>query len=107
MLAIIWCRIFSLPACYPKNLKIKIYITIILAVVLYGCEMWSLTLREEHLLRVFLNRMLRRIIGPKGDEVIIIIIFIFHLSIYKYNPRDVEIVECTILLNYSSHVQSC
>jgi hypothetical protein len=42
---------------------------IILPVVLYGCETWSLTLREEHRLRVFENRMLRRIFGPKRDEV--------------------------------------
>jgi hypothetical protein len=42
---------------------------IILPVVLYGCETWSLTLREEHKLRVFENRVLRRIFGPKRDEV--------------------------------------
>jgi hypothetical protein len=42
---------------------------IILPVVLYGCETWSLTLREEHGLRVFENRVLRRIVGPKMDEV--------------------------------------
>jgi hypothetical protein len=42
---------------------------IILPVVLYGCETWSLTLREEHRLRVFDNRVLRRIFGPKRDEV--------------------------------------
>ena len=66
-------------ACYPsvqnllsssllsKNLKIKIYRTIILPVVLYGCETWSLILREEHRLRVFDNRVLRRIFGPKRD----------------------------------------
>jgi len=52
-----------------KNLKIKIYRTIILNVVFYGCETWSLTLREELKLRVFENRVLRRIFGPKGDEV--------------------------------------
>jgi hypothetical protein len=52
-----------------KNLKIKIYITIILPVVLYGCEKWSLTLREECRLKVFENRMLRRVCGPKNDEV--------------------------------------
>jgi hypothetical protein len=52
-----------------KILKIKIYRTIILPVVMYGCETWSLTLREEHRLRVFENRMLRRIFGPKRDEV--------------------------------------
>ena len=52
-----------------KNLKIKIYRTIILPVVLYGFETWSLTFREEHRLRVFENRMLRRIFGPKRDGV--------------------------------------
>jgi hypothetical protein len=52
-----------------KNLKIKIYKTTILPVVLYGCETWSLTLREERKLRVFENRVLRRIFGPKRDEV--------------------------------------
>ena len=52
-----------------KNLKIKIYRTIILPVVLYGCETWSLTLREECRLRVFENRVLRRIFGPKREGV--------------------------------------
>jgi hypothetical protein len=52
-----------------KNLKNRIYKTIILPVVLYGCETWSLTLREEHRLEVFENRVLRRIFGPKRDEV--------------------------------------
>ena len=52
-----------------KNLKIKIYRTIILPVVLYGCETWSLTLREERRLRAFENRVLRRIFGPKRGEV--------------------------------------
>jgi hypothetical protein len=49
--------------------KIKIYKTIILPVILYGCETLSLTLREEHRLRMFENRVLRRIFGPKRDEV--------------------------------------
>jgi hypothetical protein len=52
-----------------KNVKIKIYRTIILPVVLYGCETWSLALREKHRLRVYENRVLRRIFGPKRDEV--------------------------------------
>ena len=52
-----------------KRLKIKIYRTIILPVVLYGCETWSLILREERRLRVFENRVLRRVFGPKRDEV--------------------------------------
>jgi hypothetical protein len=51
-----------------KNLKIKIYKTVILPVVLYGCETWSLTLRKEHRLRILENRVLRRIFGPKRDE---------------------------------------
>jgi hypothetical protein len=52
-----------------KNVNITIYKTIILPVVLYGCETWSLTLKEEHRMRVFENRVLRRIFGPKRDEV--------------------------------------
>ena len=65
MLAIVHCRIFLFPICYPET-KIKIYITIIF--LLYGCETWSLTLREECRLRVFENRVLRRIFGPKRDK---------------------------------------
>jgi len=54
-----------------KKLKIKIYRTtsLILPVVLYGCETWSLTLREEGRLRAFENKLLRRVFGPKRDEV--------------------------------------
>jgi hypothetical protein len=74
-------RINSRNACYhsvqsllsPRLLsgkvKAEIYKTIILPVVLYGCETWSLTLREENRLRVFENRFLGRIFGPKRDEV--------------------------------------
>jgi len=52
-----------------KNLKIKINRTTILPVVLYGCETWSLTLREKRKLRLFDNMVLRRIFGPRRDEV--------------------------------------
>ena len=52
-----------------KNFKIKIYRTIILPVLLYGCETWSLALREERRLRVCENRVLRRVFGPKREEV--------------------------------------
>jgi hypothetical protein len=52
-----------------RNLKVKIYKIIILPVVLYGCETWSLTLREQHRLRVFEKRVLRGIFGPTRDEV--------------------------------------
>jgi hypothetical protein len=51
-----------------KNRKMIIYKTIILPVILYGCETWSLTIKEEHMLRVFENRVLRRVFGPKRDE---------------------------------------
>jgi hypothetical protein len=62
----------SEPSVFPsvvKNLKTRIYETIILSVVSYGCETWSLTLREELRLRVFENKVLRRILGSKRDEV--------------------------------------
>jgi hypothetical protein len=71
-------RLNSSNACYHSVQKllscllsknVKIYETITLPVVLYGCETWSLTLREKHTLRVFENRVLRRIFGPKGYEV--------------------------------------
>jgi hypothetical protein len=52
-----------------KNVKVRIYKTIILPIVLYGCETWSLTVREEHKLRVFESRVLRRIFGPMRDGV--------------------------------------
>jgi hypothetical protein len=63
----------NVPVCnislVSKIVKIKIYRTIILSVVLYGCEARSLTLREEPRLRVFENRVLRRVFGPKRDQV--------------------------------------
>jgi len=57
------------PGLISKNTKIKIYRNITLPVVLYGCETWSLTLREKRRLRVCENRVLRRIYGPKTEEV--------------------------------------
>jgi hypothetical protein len=52
-----------------EKLKIRIYNTIVFSVVLYGCETWFLILRKEHRLRVFENRVLRRVFQPKRDEV--------------------------------------
>jgi hypothetical protein len=52
-----------------KNVKVKIYKNLILPVVLYGRQTWSLTVREEYKLRVIENRVLRRIFAPKRDEV--------------------------------------
>jgi len=60
---------FRATMCPSKNLKIKIYRTITMPVVLYGCETWSLTLWEETKLRVFENMVLMRIFGPRMDEV--------------------------------------
>jgi hypothetical protein len=65
MLAIIQSKFFS--RLISTNLKIKIYKNIILPVVLYGCETWSLTLGEEHRLRVFENNVLRKIFGPRRE----------------------------------------
>jgi hypothetical protein len=59
-----------LSSCLSKNIKIKTYRTIIFLVVLYGCETWSLTFMEEHRLRVFENRVLRKKFGPNRDEII-------------------------------------
>jgi hypothetical protein len=67
MLAVIQSKIFCSPVLH-KNLKIKIHKTVILPLVLYGCETWSLTLGEEHRLRVFEKRVLRKIFGPKREE---------------------------------------
>jgi len=75
------CRLKTGNACYhsvqnllssdllSKNIKINIYRNIVLPIVWYGCETWSLILREERRLRVFENRVLRKTFGPKGDEV--------------------------------------
>jgi hypothetical protein len=64
------CRYLDLSSQVLSNkVNIRIYKTIILPVILYGCETWSLTLREEHRLGVFENRVLRRIFGAKRDEV--------------------------------------
>ena len=75
------CRLKSGNVCYllvqnllstslpSKNLKMKVYRTIILHVVLYGCETWSITLRKERRLRVFEHRVLRRIFEPKREQV--------------------------------------
>jgi hypothetical protein len=60
---------FSTFSLVSKNIKINIYRTVILPVVLYGCETWSLKLRDEHRLRVFEIRVLRRIFGAKRDVV--------------------------------------
>jgi hypothetical protein len=69
MCATIQSRIYLSYRLLSKKLKIKIYKPIILPVVLYGCETWSLIFREECGLRVFENMVLRNIFGPKRHEV--------------------------------------
>jgi hypothetical protein len=60
----------SLSSCpLSRNVMVKIHKTIVLPSVLYGCETWPVTLREKYRLRVFENRLLRRICGPKTDEI--------------------------------------
>ena len=87
-----------------KNLKIKIYKTIVLPVVLYDCETWSLILREESRLRVFENRILRQIFGPKRHlnekklekeyttQFIKIIETIMNQSYFQFNNRQIQIL---------------
>ena len=67
MTAIIRCRIFCLQL--SRNIKIKMYKIAIFLVLLHGCETWSLTLKVEYRLRVSENRVVRKIYGPKRDEV--------------------------------------
>ena len=68
MHVIIYLRKFYCPTCFPRNWKL-IHIKLSLPVVLYGRETWSLTLREEHSLRVFENKILRKIFRAKRDEI--------------------------------------
>jgi hypothetical protein len=74
-----------------KNIEIRIYRTTILSVVLYGCEIGSLTLREEHRLRMFENRVLRRMLGPKMGCLI-----------FKplYDPPELQIVTSLSHISY-------
>jgi hypothetical protein len=67
--AAIQCRTFAFSSA-SKNAKIRIYKIIILTVVLFGCETWSLISRKEHRVRMFENRVMRRMFGHKRDEVI-------------------------------------
>jgi len=69
MIAIIRCRIFKSSSFLFKDIKCKIYRTIILPIGFYGFENWLLTLGKERRLRVFENRVLRRIFGAERDEV--------------------------------------
>ena len=69
MLAIIRGKSFCFPFSYPQIINTRINRTIILSVALYGCETWSVIMREEHRVRVFQNRVSRGVFGPKMDEL--------------------------------------
>jgi hypothetical protein len=69
-----------------KNVKIRIYKTVILPVVLYGCNIWSLALREEYRLKTFEERVLRRIFGPMTDEVIGVSRKLHNAEFHKFCP---------------------
>jgi hypothetical protein len=60
---------FAFQFAFQKNIKIRIYKTVIFPLVLYGCETWSLNLRKKHRLRMFENGVLKKIFWPKSDEV--------------------------------------
>jgi hypothetical protein len=84
--------------------EIKIYTTIILPAVLYGCETWSLTLREECRLRVFENRVLRRIFGPERDEVIGEWRRLHNEELYAvYSPNIIQVIKSS-RLRWAGHV---
>jgi hypothetical protein len=87
-----------------KNVKTKTYRSVILPVVLYGCENWLLTLKEECRLRVFENRVLRRIFGPKRDEVLVEWRRLHNKEIYAlYSSPNIIRVKSRIL-RWAGHV---
>jgi len=88
-----------------KNLKIKIYRTIILRVVLYGCETWSLTFREECRLKVFEDRVLRRIFGSKRDEVTGVWRKLHNEELYDVysSPNSVQVIKSR-RMRWAGHV---
>ena len=87
------CRIFRFSFQY-KNVKIKTYRSVILSVVVYGCETWSLTMMEEQRLRVFEHKVLRKIFGPKMDEVI-----------GEWRGLYILVASCSALTKYYSGTQ--
>jgi hypothetical protein len=88
-----------------KNIKIRIYNTIILPVVLYGCETWSLTVREEYRLRMFENRALRRIFCPKRDEVTGDWIKLLHVELHNLysSPNIIRMIKSRSM-RWAGHV---
>jgi hypothetical protein len=87
-----------------KNVKVRIYKTLILPVVLYGCETWSLTVKEEHKLRVFENRVLR-IFGPKRDGVTRVLRKLHNEELHNlyYSPSIIRIIKSR-RMRWAGHV---
>jgi hypothetical protein len=90
-----------------KSVNIKIYRTIILPVVLYGCQTWLLTLREECRLRIFENRVLRRIFGPKRDEVTWELGRLHNNELYALYSSPVKKIEMDRACSMSGEEERC
>jgi hypothetical protein len=88
-----------------KNTKIKIYRTIILSVVLYGCETWPVTLKEEHRLRVIENKVLRKIFGPKRVEVTEKWRRLHNEELYAlyFSPNIIQVIR-SIIMRWAVHM---
>jgi hypothetical protein len=86
--------------------KVKIYKTLILPVIVYGCETWSLTVREEHKLRVFENRVLRIIFGPKRDGVTVGWRKLYNEELHNlyFSPSIIRIVKSR-RMRWAGHVE--
>jgi hypothetical protein len=102
MLATIQARTFCLQS---KDIQIGIYRTIILPVVLYGCETWSLALQEEHRLMVFETRVLRRICGPKRVEALGNCRKLHNEELYNlYSPPSIIRMIKSLRMRWAGHV---
>jgi hypothetical protein len=104
MFTVIQCRIFCLPV-YFSSVKINMYRNVVLPVVLYGYETWSLTLREEHRLRVFESKVLRRIFGPNWDDVTGESKRLHHKELYAlyFTPNIMHVIRSS-RLRWAGHV---
>jgi hypothetical protein len=87
-----------------ENIKIKVYRTVVLPVVLYGCATWSITLVEEYRLRVSENRMLRKIFGPKRDEVTGEWRRLHNEELYGMYTPNIRVIKSLRRMRWAGHV---